>query len=398
VSRHRRWFGAGDGFSLHNLIVRRLPAHVRRLGRAIAWTPADDPYYLLAGMLSGSKGLPALSVTQSAILDLQREMKCAQSTLPYGLLAGDVCVSPESNVRYLLLDDVTPARTELSEVDIKSQLTTELRSLVGAAQSRGKIPIGWYIGGIGDDLQLDSEDLSLHREIFPEAWQVVLLHDDTASEERGAFLRHAQGSNRLYAVPFFELLPDSTGMSVAERETALHWVNYHSDAPVSRLRASGRAPAGSAARAFRSTSRNIASWLASWRRSIARMSPPWGGPSLPDVGATPSSITARPSTKLASRSIRGVDVATPPRAVVAQSPVVALEAVRPAQITPESAPDESLRGVFVFLNGELVGYSPDFRRDDAKRPSIAWRRLLLLVVIVALAVIAIVAVRASTTN
>jgi hypothetical protein len=396
ASGQRLWFGPGDDFSLHSLIVRRLPARARRLGRAIAWTPADDPYYLLAGMLSGSKGLPALCVTQSAIQDLHREMRSVESTLPFGLLAGEVCVSPESNVRYLLVDEVTPARTELSELDVKSQLNTELRSLASDAHDRGKVPIGWYIGGIGDDLQLDSEDLSLHREIFPEPWQVVLLHDDTASEERGAFLRYAQGSNRLYSVPFFELLSDSTRTNGVPRKTALRWANYHSDAPVSRLPESDGTAGGPPARVFRS--KNIASWLASWRKSIARMSPPWGAPSLPGVSATPRSITTHPWAKLAARSADTVDVATPPRAIVAQSPGVALEAVRSAEIEPDSGLDESLGGVFVFINGELVGYSPESLQNAPKRPSIPWRRLLLLVVILALAVLAIVAVRASTTN
>lgn len=346
-------------------------------------------------MLNGSKGLPALSVTQSAMLELQSKMKGVQSTLPYGLLAGELCVSPERNAQYLFLDEVTPARSELSEVDLKSQLEAELRSLATDAQSRGKIPIGWYVGGIGEDLQLDGEDLSLHREVFPEPWQLVLLHDDAAGGERGAFLRYAQASNRLYAIPFFELLPDSGPANVTKRRTALRWVNYQPDAPVSRLPETGGGRAGSTSRGSRSRSKNIASWISSWRQAVARLSPPWGGASLPDV-TVPSPIAVQPSTEAASRSIRSVDVATPPRAAVVQSPVVAVEAVRRAEVTSTLVPQESLEGVFVFINGELVGYSADLHRDPPKYSTVARRRLLIVVLIVVSVVLAIVALRVST--
>jgi len=377
--------------------VGKLSPRARRLGPAIAWTPEDDPYYLLAGMLNGSKGLPAVSVTQSALLELRSKIKNAQSTVTFGLLAGELCVSPERNAQYLVVDEVTPARNDLSEVDLKSQLEVALRSLATDAQSRGKIPIGWYAGDIGEDLQLDGEDLSLHRAVFPEPWQLVLLHDDTARQERGAFLRYAQASNRLYAIPFFELLPDSSRANVTKRRTALHWVNYRPDSPVSRLPESDGTGTGSASRASRSASKNIAPWISSWRQTVARLSPPWGVASLPNL-SLPSSIGVQPSTEAASPSAPGVTVATPPRAAVVQSPVVAVEAVRRTDVQSPLAPQESLEGVFVFINGELVGYSSDVQRDPPKSSTVPWRRLLLVVLIIVAVVIAIVAVRASMMN
>ena len=375
--------------------MRKPPPRARRLGPAIAWTPTDDPYYLLAGMLNGSKGLPALSVTQWALLELRSKMKTVQSTLPYGLLAGELCVSPERNAQYLFLDEVTPARNELTEVDLKSQLEAELRSLASDAESRGKIPIGWYVGGIGEDLQLDGEDLSLHREVFPEPWQLVLLHDDTAGDERGAFLRYARASKHLYAIPFFELLPDPSRANATKRRTALHWVNYRPDAPVSRLVETDGTLTRGTSRGSQARSKNIASWISSWRQSVARFSPPWGGASLPDDSA-PSSLAVQPSTEPASRPARAVNVATPPRAAVVQSPVVAVEAVRSAEVNSTLVPQESLEGVFVFINGELVGYSADVHREPPKHSRVARRRLLLVVLIVVCVALAIVALRAST--
>ena len=59
-------------------------------------------------------------------------------------------------------------------------------------------------------------------------------------------------------------------------------------------------------------------------------------------------------------------------------------------------PQESLEGVFVFINGELVGYSADLHPEPSKHPTVARRRLLLVVLIVVSVVLAIVALRAST--
>jgi hypothetical protein len=80
---------------------------------------------------------------------------------------------------------------------------------------------------------------------------------------------------------------------------------------------------------------------------------------------------------------------------VVQSPVVAVEAVRGAEVNSTLVPQESLEGVFVFINGELVGYSADVHREPPKHSRVARRRLLLVVLIVVSVVLAIVALRAS---
>ena len=79
-----------------------------------------------------------------------------------------------------------------------------------------------------------------------------------------------------------------------------------------------------------------------------------------------------------------------------QSPVVAVEAVRDVEVSSTLVTQESLDGVFVFINGELVGYPADLHREPPKHSTVAWRRLLLVVLIVVSVVLAIVALRAST--
>ena len=96
---------------------------------------------------------------------------------------------------------------------------------------RGKLPVGWYVSGVGEDLQLGDEDLAVHREVFPEPWQVVLVHDASRGPETAAFLRFEAMTDRSYAAPFFEELPDVErgGANVVERRSTVAWINYRSD-------------------------------------------------------------------------------------------------------------------------------------------------------------------------
>jgi hypothetical protein len=155
------------------------------------------------------------------------------TSLPFGLLAGDLCLCPKTKLQYLLLDDVARSRAELTTDDPRAQLAAELRSLGSHAAERGKLALGWYIGGMGAELELDPEADSLHRELFPESWQVVLLHDIAEGIERGAFLRIEPMMDRTYPIPFFELLSEEGGRSKStQRRTVLRWVNYRAAEPL----------------------------------------------------------------------------------------------------------------------------------------------------------------------
>lgn len=220
-----------------------VPAVWRRFGAPIRWRPTHDTYYLAAALRSAAN-LPTLAITQTAVLDLEAAIQQSRTRLPYGILAGQFCVCPETGERYLLIDDIRPARAELTEGSFAGGLRTELFSIAGQAAKRGKLLIGWYISGIGGDLRLEEEDLDLHREMFAEAWQIVLLHDNADGVERAALMRFESMTQRLYASPFFEMLPDASDAKSADGElvTVLPWANYRADQDPSRRVELTRAP------------------------------------------------------------------------------------------------------------------------------------------------------------
>jgi hypothetical protein len=215
----------------------------RKQGPAIAWSPIHEAYYVLARVLRSAASAPPLYLTQAAILGFEAHLRESASPLPFGLLSGDLCLNPDTKQEYLLIDTVSRARIELSEDDPQSQLAAELVSLATEQGKQRKLPIGWYIGGMGDELTLDSELASLHRELFPEPWQLVLLRGAHAGSEQGAFLRFDVLAGRTYSIPFYEFLP---GRKSGERRTALRWVTYRADEPalpLDQLEASKRTAA-----------------------------------------------------------------------------------------------------------------------------------------------------------
>lgn len=209
----------------------------RRWGSPIRWRPTHDTYYLAAALRTATN-LPTLGITQTALLDLEAAIQQSRTRMPYGVLAGQFCVCPETAEQYLLIDDIRPARAELTDGNFANGLRSELRSLAGLAAKRGKLLIGWYISGTGDDLRLEGEDLDLHRQMCPEAWQVVLLHDNSDGTERAALMRFESMTQRLYASPFFEMLPDApdakSGGGEGDLVTVLGWTNHRADQNPSR--------------------------------------------------------------------------------------------------------------------------------------------------------------------
>ncbi|HMC54601.1 MAG TPA: hypothetical protein VKH19_05475 [Gemmatimonadaceae bacterium] len=214
-----------------------MPTHSRvrrKRGPAIAWAPTQDSYYELARILRSATGATPLYLTQAAILEFEAHLRESSSPLPFGLLAGDVCLCPQTKLEYLLIDTVARARIELTDDDPYAQLADELQSLAAEQAKQRKIAIGWYLGGMADDLTLDGDVTNLHRQLFPERWQVALVRGETSGIEHGAFLRFEDIWNRWYSIPFFEFAPERGGKN-RERRTALRWANYRADEPTRPL-------------------------------------------------------------------------------------------------------------------------------------------------------------------
>ena len=206
----------------------------RKRGPAIAWTPTQDSYHELAQRLRGEGRLPVY-LTQPAILELEAHLRDSALPMPFGLLAGDVCLCPQTKLEYVLVDTVARARVELFEDDPYAQLAEELQSLASEQSAKRKVPIGWYLGGLADDLTLDEDVTRLHEQLFPERWQLALVRGAASGAERGAFLRYESIWCRWYSIPFFELLPEHAGQRKGESRTVIRWENYRADVPARPL-------------------------------------------------------------------------------------------------------------------------------------------------------------------
>src|SRR3982751_4424606 len=109
-----------------------MPTHSRvrrRRGPAITWTPTEDSHNELARRLDGATGATPLYLSQSAILELGAHLRGGSSSLPFGLLAGDLCLCPQTRVEYVLIDSVTRARIELTGQGPSPQPPRQVRPL-----------------------------------------------------------------------------------------------------------------------------------------------------------------------------------------------------------------------------------------------------------------------------
>jgi hypothetical protein len=206
----------------------------RKRGPALAWTPTQDSYYAHTRVLQSEGRLP-LYLAQAAILEFEAHLRESPLQLPFGLLAGDVCACPQTKLEYLLVDTVSRARVELGGDDPYAQLAEELQSLASEQSGKGKVAIGWYLGGLADDLTLDDDVRRLHVQLFPERWHLALVRGATSGVERGAFVRYESIWNRWCSIPFFEFLPERAGQKEGERRTAIRWENYRADEPTRPL-------------------------------------------------------------------------------------------------------------------------------------------------------------------
>jgi hypothetical protein len=355
----------------------RLLRRVR--GPWIQWAPARESYYVLAGILKQSKGMPPLDVTQDAIARLEAHLTGDPASLPFGLLAGQLCECPRTKLRYLLLDDVTRARSPLTDADPTMELSEELRWLAADASSRGKMVLGWYIGGLGDDLELDPDTSALHRELFPELWQVVLVHDVRAGVERGALLRADRVSDRLYAAPFFETYPEKAPRGPAgEPLTMLRWTTYLASEPVAPYSDTmiAKLATGSARAEPRSLWRRRWSELVGWDNETAHPAAPNSStattPRLstsltPERSETPARSETRARSETPKRSVTPERLPPPearraptaPAHPAATSGEPASEEPRRAPASPQAttpAVEAQAPVQYIYMNGDLVPF------------------------------------------
>jgi hypothetical protein len=229
------------------------PGHTKRrrpkrrvLGRAVLWLPTHDPYFRLAAILRTAQALPPLYVTKDALLEVDEHIRSRPFPFPFGLLTGALCVCPKTRVEYVLIDGAIRAQSTLADDDVEAQIAWEFQALEAEAQHRGRVAVGWYQGDAEVTGRVSPEEVNLHRALFPEPWQVMLVRSGASGPVRGAFVRVDSMSEHGYATPFSELM----GMPQRRKEslpaTVVAWENYgaeepvvHVDAPASATRSAG---------------------------------------------------------------------------------------------------------------------------------------------------------------
>ena len=327
-----------------------MPTHSRirrKRGPAIAWTPTEDTYYELARLLRGATGATPLYLAQAAILEFEAHLRVSSSALPFGLLAGEVCLCPQTQLEYLLIDTVARARIMLTEDDPYAQLAAELKSLAAEQVKHRKLAIGWYLGGMSEDLTLDSDVTKLHRELFPERWQVALVRGESSGTQRGAFLRFETLWDRWYSIPFFEFISERGGRNNRERRTALRWANYRADEPARPLEEfeGSERRANEASRSWWRSSGFVASLplFRSGRETPVRT--PERTSERTPAAAPPAVSTPVVSTPLVSARVVSATamsapvVSVPARRAEPSAPAPVVTMPRPAAMTPLTPPE-----------------------------------------------------------
>ena len=214
----------------------------RKLGRAVAWEPTHDAYYLVAELLTSSRKLPPVYIDQAALRTVETRLLEGDVPFTFGLLAGNHYRCPRLRREYLLIDTVMAAHIEPTGRSMKAALTQELWALSAIAKKHGRLTIGWYLGGAQVLEPLTRDDMALHTAIFPEPWQIMLVRDGFESVRHGAFIRIEPTESRPYAIRFFELLPGSLSADDHALPTALHWANYRTGDTVERAASIDVAP------------------------------------------------------------------------------------------------------------------------------------------------------------
>jgi hypothetical protein len=332
--------------------VRRLE---RKLGRAVSWEPTHDVFFRFADMLSTSRRVPPLYVAQAALRSVETALRAGGFPIPFGLLAGSLCVCPRTDQEYLLIDEVIPARLHPGAAYAPDDLVREMRGVARGAASRGRLPLGWYQGD-ADVLELVArEDVALHCAMFPEPWQVMLLRDGVDGLRHGSFVRIEPTDRRPYAIRFFELQPDSALSSSRGMRTVIRWENYQTDDPVLLLDDRER-PAFAPRRSESLLDRLRARWTTP-RDTIPR--PNGVRHYIPEF----HSLGDRDSTDSALlRPMKPADLPTPPA-----TPSVSDQ--RPS-VSPDPRPDPGTGGR-TASGPESIGDFINFLRDRTELPSSA---------------------------
>ena len=184
--------------------------------RVLLWTPAD------------AKGTQrpdvALVVSQEVMVMAHRAVSETLEQEVGGFLLGNKYQCPNSNRRYVIIDQYSPARfTEATSVslaftkDAWARLADEL-----TGKFRGKTLVGWYHSHPRMGIFLSRYDVEIHDERFPDDFMSALVIDPE-KDVGGFFARRSGRLDDRVAVEFYEYLE---GEAVETRTSVMPWRNH----------------------------------------------------------------------------------------------------------------------------------------------------------------------------
>jgi hypothetical protein len=183
-------------------------------------------YYRLAEMLRTSRGAPVLCASQQALSAI--ELSCRRDDSAFGLLTGVLWIESKTGQAFVQLNGVIPAPVGETSGHGGSTLANSLRQLSKSAAQRGELPIGWYRGGSHPPAPKSRENVTIHRSLFSEAWQVMVVLE-CGDGVQGTVVRIEPSDGRAYAAPFFELLEQPARRTAGAFGTIIRWENYQTD-------------------------------------------------------------------------------------------------------------------------------------------------------------------------
>lgn len=204
---------------------------------AITWLPRHDGHYILAGLLVSAREAEPVAFTQHALLAVERQrLRGGVGSSGYGLLTGRFCLSPQTELRFLLVDGLMECPPlDAAACDVPALMARDLNAQIVDATRRRLAVAGFYRWGTEVLPRASEPDVGVLRALFPCPWQLMLVCDH---EGNGAVVRVEPSHMRAYATPFFELggkrHARRRGKEVP-RQTAVSWRTYIPSEPVTLI-------------------------------------------------------------------------------------------------------------------------------------------------------------------
>jgi hypothetical protein len=214
------------------------------LARSILWYPAGRGSRD-TGM--GRGGYPVF-LDQSVLNAVRTHVEAAPEVPLLGFLAGELCVCPDIDAPYLVVDGVFVCRYPIENDDPMPTFRRVWDRLQGEVERLHTRLVGWYRSFPRGDPSLGTLDVEAHAAHFPEPWQIALtVRPDRLRPAGGVYRMTPEQGWATSPLSFYELLEHQPRRSTGGKRTQLTWKNYHTNELVLAAEAPAR-PSGAVPR------------------------------------------------------------------------------------------------------------------------------------------------------